>query len=154
MLAWVCLLASPATGFAVARAPELWATVNLCDTERAPDSMGVRAGMPGNGTSQRMYMRFKAQYWSVRRQDWTAVGGTAVSPWVFAGSARHPRGQAGWTFEFSPPPPGVTFRMRALVEFRWGSKHLRTLTRTTRSGIRGAEGGDPAGTSKAVCLIS
>jgi hypothetical protein len=34
--------------------PELWATVNICDTEKNPDSMGIRAGMPGNGTDQRL----------------------------------------------------------------------------------------------------
>ena len=31
---------------------------------RRPNSMGMRASMPGNGTGQRMYMRFMAEYWS------------------------------------------------------------------------------------------
>jgi hypothetical protein len=229
MLACACALAAPASAvaqdppseipdiavseaqavttgpsYAIAAAsdtPELWATVNICDTAKAPDSMGVRASMPGNGTRQRMYMRFSAEYWSRSRQAWTPVAGTGVSPWVFAGSAQYERRQAGWTFQFSPPPAGVTFTMRANVEFEWrrgrelvarrgGAKRLakhrrhlakryrryskrvrrfdsrgsrgsrasqsdvvRAVVRTTETGIEGVHGGDPAGTSKAMCLI-
>jgi hypothetical protein len=171
----------PSYGIAAASdTPELWATVNICDTARAPDSMGVRAGMPGNATSQRMYMRFTAQYWSRSRQDWAPVAGSGVSPWVFAGSAQYERRQAGWTFEFAAPPPGVTFTMRAIVEFEWRksgkrvarrghskrkrtfdlkrrrasrAKVVRSVTRTTETGIERVHGGDPVGTSKAMCLI-
>lgn len=195
----------------VARAsgtPELWATVNICDTADAADSMGVRASMPGNGSDQRMYMRVTAEYWSRARQAWTPVGGSGVSPWVYAGSAEYARRQAGWTFAFAAPPQGVTFTMRAQVEFQWravGSqvakrslkrakralkrtkrgtkrhrraraKHrrarakvrravnlrrsrgarlrtVRSVTRTTETGITGVHGGDPTGTSKAMCVI-
>jgi hypothetical protein len=192
----------PSYGIATASAtPELWATVNICDTANAPDSMGVRASMPGNGTSQRMYMRFTAEYWSRSREAWAPVAGSGVSPWVFAGSAEYARRQAGWTFQFAPPPPGVTFTMRANVEFEWrrskdqvarrgrskahrnfskryrrqakryrrfakryrsfdlrgsrasSAKVVRAVTRSTETGITGVHGGDPAGTSKAMCLI-
>ena len=170
----------PSYGIATAsNAPRLWATVNICDTARAPDSMGIRAGMPGNASGQRMFMRFRAEYWSRSLQDWAPVGGSGVSPWVFAGPARYERRQAGWTFEFAPPPAGVTFTMRAIVEFQWRrprqraarqgrSKRrlmvirrgkasrgavVRSVTRTTETGIVGVDGGDPAGTSKAMCLI-
>ncbi|MGH2762230.1 MAG: hypothetical protein ACRDL0_16650 [Thermoleophilaceae bacterium] len=163
-----------------ASGPELWATVNICDTGRAPDAMGIRAGMPGNGTRQRMFMRFTAQYWSRSRQDWSSVAGSGVSPWVRAGSALHDRRQAGWTFEFAPPPPGITFTMRALVEFEWRlsreqvarrakrlrrlgkrrrarrvrhARGVRSVVRATETGIPDVRGGDPAGTSKAMCLI-
>ena len=157
--------------YGIARAvntPEPWATVNICDTAKAPDSMGVRASMPGNGSGQRMWVRFTAEYWSRSRQAWTAVSGTGVSPWVYAGTAQFARRQAGWTFAFSRPPKGVTFTMRAQVEFEWRAraipaagrgfkrgraKVVRSLIMTTATGIRGVEGGDPAGTSKAACLI-
>ena len=153
---------SSGPSYSVARSsvtPELWATVNICDTDKNPDSMGIRAGMPGNGTDQRMWMRFTAEYWSRAREAWTAVSGTGVSPWVYAGSARLERRQAGWTFAFSEPPDGVTFTMRAEVEFEWRAKRtprrrvVRSETRLTETGVRGVHGGDPAGTSKAMCLI-
>jgi hypothetical protein len=57
--------------------------------------------------------------------------------------------------------------MCAIVEFEWrkrirvGAAHgkrvrsrvVRTVTRTTETGVRGVDGGDPAGTSNAFCLI-
>jgi hypothetical protein len=158
----------------IARAPgtpELWATVNICDTANNPNSMGIRASMPGNGTDQRMWMRFTAEYWSRARQAWTPVAGAGSSPWVYAGSAEYVRRQAGWTFAFSTPPEGVTFTMRAQVEFEWrarevpaskrlkrgrgrtGRRVVRSKARTTETGVRGVQGGDPAGTSKAMCLV-
>ena len=185
--------AGPSLGIATASStPELWATVNICDTASAPNAMGIRAGMPGNSSGQRMFMRFRAEYWSRSQQDWAAVTGAGISPWVYAGPARYERRQAGWTFEFAPPPPGVTFTMRALVEFQWRkpeqrvalkrrgkrrhaarrgrplkrmrrfdlrgrtaspSRVVRSVTRATETGIQGVDGGDPAGTSKAMCLI-
>ena len=159
----------PSYGTARASAgSRLWATVNICDTADNPDSMGIRASMPGNGTDQRMWMRFTAEYWSRSRQAWTAVSGSGASPWVYAGSAQYASRQVGWTFAFSPPPEGVTFTMRAHVEFEWRAKQIpaakraargtrpkvvRSLLRTTETGIQGVEGGDPAGTSKTACLI-
>jgi hypothetical protein len=146
-------------------APELWATVNICDTPDNPDRMGVRASMAGNGIDGRMRMRFAAEYWSRARQAWTAIPGSGVSPWVRVGSSRLSRRQAGWTFSFAPPPSGVTFTMRATVEFQWrarpdrksrrrrGWRVLRSDARPTETGMRGVLGGDPAGTSKAMCLI-
>jgi hypothetical protein len=146
--------------------PKLWATVNLCDTATAPNSMGVRAGMPGITSRQRLFMRFRAEYWSPAVQAWAPVADRGVSPWVPAGHARFERRQAGWTFEFAPPPAGVTYTMRAIVEFEWrrprGSRAhdrgtsrrvVRSVSRVTETGIRGVAGGDPAGTSKAMCLI-
>jgi len=127
-----------------------------------------------------MFMRFSAEYWSRSQQAWAPVAGSGVSPWVFAGSARYERRQAGWTFHFAAPPAGVTFTMRAIVDYEWrrsrelvarrgrpkrrrtfdlrGSRAsramvVRAVTRTTETGIEGVHGGDPAGTSKAMCLI-
>jgi hypothetical protein len=144
--------------------------------------------MPGNGTRQRMYMRFTAEYWSRARQAWTPVAGSGISPWVYAGSAEHGRRQAGWTFAFAAPPAGVAFTMRANVRYEWRAPQpraarrghrrtkrarrrkagrrfdlrrargararvVRTVSRTTQTGVTGVRGGDPAGTSKAMCLI-
>jgi hypothetical protein len=148
----------PSPGIARAsRTPELWATVNVCDTAAAPNSMGVRAGMPGNASRQRVFLRFRAEYWSTSTQAWAPVPDRGVSPWIDGGSARYERRQAGWTFEFAPPPMGETFTMRAVAEFQWRNRRrsrvVRSVSRATETGIRGVRGGDPAGTSKAMCLI-
>ena len=161
----LALLGAP--GAAEARPnPALWATVNRCDTATAPNSMGVRAAMPGDGTRQRMYVRFTAQFYSHKRVRWLTAAGSGQSPWLYAGLARYRSLQAGWTFPFAPPPQGTVFRVRALAEFQWRSrrrvgrrKQVRWVVtmrrkRVTEANVRGAEGGDPAGTSRGSCDIT
>ena len=143
----------------------LWATVNICDTLDSPDGMGIRASMPGNGSRQRMYMRFSAQWWSGQQQQWLDVPG-GTSPWVYAGSARYASRQAGWTFDFATPPMGRAYILRGTVEFHWRTlarsgrarratwKLARQTTVLTRSKVEGVHGGDPPGTSKAMCMVA
>jgi hypothetical protein len=142
-----------------------WATVNICDTFDSPDAMGLRASMPGNGRRQRMYMRFSAQWWSGLQQKWLDVPG-GTSPWIHAGSARYASRQAGWTFDFQTPPMGRAYVLRGTVEFHWRAlrksrrarraswKLARHTTLLTRSKVRGVHGGDPPGTSKAMCMVA
>jgi hypothetical protein len=112
---------------AAAASPLLWATVNRCDTPSSPNQMGVRASMPGNGLRQRMYMRFRAQYWDGAAEAWRPVSGVGVSPWRYAGSARYRSSQAGWTFEFDQPASGRTYTLRGVVEYQWrGMKRKRS----------------------------
>lgn len=146
-------------------AARLWATVNICDTFDSPDAMGIRASMPGNGRRQRMYMRFSAQWWSGLRQQWLDVPG-GTSPWIHAGSARYAARQAGWTFDFVTPPMGRAYILRGIVDFHWralrrgkgarkSSWRLARQNRLlTRSNVPGVHGGDPPGTSKAMCMVA
>ncbi len=135
----------------------LWATVNLCDTAAAPDTLGVRASMPGNGTRQRLYMRFEAQWFDAAKQRFVASGSS--SRWIHVGSARFRSTQAGFSFGFGPPPVGTEFTMRGLVSFEWRGRRkgrqvvVRRESRVTRGDIAGVEGGDPPGTSAATCVI-
>jgi hypothetical protein len=143
----------------------LWATVNICDTERSPDAMGIRASMPGNGRNQLMFMRFSVQWWSGSAQSWLPVPG-GVSPWLRAGSARYVARQRGYTFEFVTPPAGRAYVLRGIVQFHWRGLHkpkrarkaswrlTRHETQLTRTGVEGVDGGDPPGTSKAMCMVA
>jgi hypothetical protein len=161
----LALLAAP--GAAEARPnPALWATINRCDTPTAPNSVGVRAAMPGDATRQRMYVRFTAQFFSHKLGRWLTAAGSDQSPWLYVGLARYRSLQAGWIFPFAPPPQGTVFRVRALAEFEWRARrrvgrrrHARwTVTmrrkRVTQAGVRGADGGDPAGSSRGSCDIA
>ena len=159
-------LATPAQ----ADVPALWATVNICDTDTFPDAMGVRASMPGNGTRQRMYMRFNATFYSRSRQAWFPVKGNGRSRWIYAGDAKLRARRSGWTFQFAPPKEGTEFVVRGVVEFQWrkrrkprrdGAESRRTAREvvvrraraTTRHGIRKVGVGDPPGTSEGLCVI-
>jgi hypothetical protein len=150
----------------------LWATVNICDTPAQPNSLGIRASMPGNGLRERMYMRFRAEYYNGSASAWRPALG-AVSRWIYAGSARYRYRQGGWTFNFAQPPAGRNYTMRGVVDFQWRARKrrhrrhhyrhrrshrarwvvARRRTRPTRTGVQAVAGGSPAGISKAFCLI-
>lgn len=144
---------------------DLWATVNTCDTFASPDAMGLRASMPGNGTGQRMYMRFSAQWYSGMQAKWLDIAG-GKSPWVYAGSARYKARQAGWSFDFQTPSYGHAYVLRGTVQYQWRSvrrikgvkrasyRVARERTMLTSTGVRGVRGGDPKGTSKAMCAVA
>jgi hypothetical protein len=172
----------------------LWATVNICDTEASPNALGVRASVPGNGSDQRIFARYRAQWWSSAAQEWKTVGGSGVTDWIHLGDADMSARQAGWTFRFVQPPTGTTYVMRGVVELQWRDQvrasrksrrtrkarefrsyrefrryqkahrgrraHrsqrvavVRQRTILTQTGMKGVQGGDPPGLSKAMCLI-
>ena len=157
-----------------------WATVNICDTKGSPNALGIRTSVPGNGSDERIWARYTAQWWSGAAQEWKTVGGSGVTDWVYVGHADMSSRQAGWTFRFVQPPAGTTYVMRGVVEVavaRRGSvgaqgahgaqrparsrrAHraqrvavVRQRTLLTETGMQGVQGGDPAGPSKAMCLI-
>jgi hypothetical protein len=163
-----------------------WATVNVCDTNSQPNALGVRTSVPGNGSTERIFARYTAQWWSGAAQEWLTVSGSGVTPWVLLGDAKMTARQAGWTFRFVQPPAGATYVMRGIVQLEWrdpaiaarvrkrlARKHrrasaterrrhahraqraavVRSRTLLTKTGMKGVQGGDPAGLSKAMCLI-
>ena len=76
-----CFPASPRP-----RTRQPWATVNVCDTAKQPDAIGIRASMPGTPKGARLSMRFRVQY---RTADgrWADVE-DADSGWRTVGIAR------------------------------------------------------------------
>ncbi len=157
-----------------------WATVNICDTAASPNGLGVRTSVPGNGTNERIFARYTAQWWSSDQQEWLTVGGSGVTDWIYLGDADMSSRQAGWTFRFVQPPAGTTYVMRGVVELQWrrqaqaarkarrgqrasrrhrrarraqGVQVMRERTLLTKTGMKHVQGGEPAGLSKAMCLI-
>jgi hypothetical protein len=147
--------------------PPLWATVNICDTERSPNALGVRTSVPGDGSGRRVYARYTAQWWSRAKQSWLTVNGAGRTDWNWVGRQGLRPHQAGWTFRFAQPPEGTTYVIRGVVELSWrdrvksGRKRhrragwpvVRRQALLTETGKQSVGGGDPRGTSKAMCLI-
>jgi hypothetical protein len=135
--------------------PRLWATVNICDTAKHPNTIGIRASMPGSRFKrERMYMRFRVQFFSRAEQRWKLVRSGADSGWVFVGLARFAARQGGNSFEFSPPAAGSTL-LRGVAYFQWrrkGKVVRRARKRTTAN--HPASQADPAGYSAATCSIT
>jgi hypothetical protein len=150
-----------------------WATVNICDTSNSPNALGIRTSVPGNGSNERIWARYTAQWWSAAAHEWKTVGGSGVTDWNYVGTADMSARQSGWTFRFVQPPTGTTYVMRGVVQLEWRDQIqaarrasrsrkarraqrvavVRERTLLSETGMHGVQGGDPAGTSKAMCLI-
>ena len=83
---------------AAAKDTTYWATVNVCDTTKQPDQIGIRAAMPGTPKGARLSMRFRVQYKA--GEDWKDVA-DADSGWVNVGVAKGPMLEYGWSFTFA-----------------------------------------------------
>jgi hypothetical protein len=145
------LLATPAP--AAAGTQHLWATVNVCDTPKQPDKMGVRARMPGNGKRGKMYARFTAQF---RDEDgWKRVEGRGQSDWLLVGRSIFRYQEQGFTFSFGAPAKGRSYLMRGVVRFQWRNRKGRVVARAKRLTEAGhpTRTADPKGFSAARCRI-
>jgi hypothetical protein len=141
----------------VDQSPLLWATINICDTAKHPDTIGIRASMPGSGKStEKMYMRFQVQYFRASTMTWTPTDATVDSGFQSVGSAKYKRRESGWNFSITPPPAGQTYRLRGIVSFEWrvGKKVVRKAQKRTHSGHKDTFGADPKGASAAECTIT
>ena len=150
-LLFAALASLLAPSVAAARDPEPWATVNVCDTAKQPDTIGIRASMPGSPKGVRLSMRFRVQY-KVDQDKWADVEG-ADSGWRVLGTAKGVQAESGWSFSFAKPSKPVT--LRGVVRFRWrkGDALPRTDEVATEAGHRSAAGSDPSGYSAATCSL-
>ena len=134
---------------------KLWATVNVCDSADHPNTIGIRASMPGNGDRrQRMFIRIQVQHFTEADGHWHSIA-AADSGFVGLGSAKARSRQAGRNFELQSPAAGATLTLRGHVTFQWrrGTKVLRRAQRNTSAGHPGTAGADPASFSAATCEI-
>lgn len=160
ILGWLslaALAALPGSAAASAKPRDLWATINVCDSASTPNRVGVRAQMPGDGTRERMYMRFTAQFLS--GQTWKQVSGQGMSRWVYAGSALFKNQESGWTFSFQKPAAGSSYTVRGLVDFQWRKRRggrwvvVRRARAASTAGHSSATA-EPTGFSAAHCTLA
>ena len=148
LVAVLTLLVFPAA--AGARDASPWATVNVCDTVKQPDRIGIRASMPGTPKGARLSMRFRVQYRS--GDDWKDVD-DADSGWVSVGTAKGTAVEYGWSFTFARSSQQTV--LRGVVKFRWrrGDTLPKQSEVATESGHKSSAGADPAGYSAATCAL-
>jgi len=151
-LALAAALVVPAAAAArPAQADRLWATVNVCDTSRHPNEVGIRASMPGVPRGAVRRMRFRVQWRDGSR--WRFVTG-ADSGWRKLSRSRGRAIESGWSFEFEPPAKAITFR--GVVGYRWvrNGRIVASAREITESGHRSTAGADPADYSAATCSMA
>jgi hypothetical protein len=140
---------------ASAAAPTIWATVNVCDTANAPNTLGLRGSMPGSSRKgATMWMRFTGQYRSSRK-TWKSVAALDTG-YLRIGSAKVGSRQAGHSFRVKAPAKGNSFLLRGLLSFQWRTKKgkaFKTVRRYTTAGHQSSAGADPPGYSAATCRI-
>lgn len=142
-----------ASSRALQRARKLWATINVCNPENAPDVVGVRGSMPADGdATDTMYMRFLLQYYDASSGKWVGIGAKADSGFLHVGSAATAR-QAGRSFTLAPS--SSRFTLRGVVYFQWrrGKRTVHRAERATSAGHRSRAGADPPGFSAATCVV-
>jgi hypothetical protein len=138
----------------LAQSPELWATVDLCNTPNHPHTIGIRGSMPTDGHPRdTMYMRFLVQSLDATTHQWADLGKSADSGFVLLGTAASTR-QAGRTFEFKPTTTAYT--LRGLVEFQWRrtGRLVHLASHPTAAGHTSLAGAEPKGFSAATCTLT
>jgi hypothetical protein len=134
-----------------------WATVNVCDTAGAPDTIGIRVSMPGvrAGSDEQRYARLVVQYFSREDSRWYRVAEGGDSGYLSAGTGKKAR-QLGRSFRIEPMP-GEPVLLRGKVTFQWrvkGQGVVRSSSVLTRKGHRSSAGDDPPGYSAATCTVT
>jgi hypothetical protein len=161
LVAVLLLAATPASAFAArpwdpgqpggSSPVGAWATVNVCDTAKHPDAIGIRASTPGFPKGARLAMRFRVQY----RTDsgvWQDVAG-ADSGWRAVGVAHGYPVESGRSFTFAHSATAVTLRGMVGFRARRPGAAPRFSRLATTAGHRSSAGADPPGYSAATCTL-
>jgi hypothetical protein len=138
---------------AIARAEHsksLWATVNICNSKRFPDTVGIRGQMPSLGFAAWLSMNIQLNFYSATDKKFIPLpsGGTHTAR-LGRSSVKLQQGGANWTFT-NP------VQLNATVQFVWRreGKLLGETTRTTTAGHPAEDFGSPAHYSAKQCQIS
>lgn len=137
----------------LAKSPELWATVDICNAPHHPNTIGIRGSMPTDGhPHDAMYMRFQVQSFDATTKQWTDLGKSADSGFVLIGSAAYTR-QAGRSFEFKPTSSAYTLRGQVEFEWRRDGHPVHLVSLPTTAGHKSLAGAEPKGFSAATCAL-
>jgi hypothetical protein len=133
---------------AAERSSDLWATVNVCNTQSHPRELGLRGEMPGLGFSADMYMTFEVYFRA--RSRFRPIRTTRQQIYLgrHMGSSLH---QAGVTLTFAQPAV-----LEGKIKFSWkrGGTTIGEIVLTTTGHHKHVDFGDPPGHSAARCTIN
>jgi hypothetical protein len=137
---------------AAEKSSSLWATINICNSRRHPDEIGVRGQMPSLGFAASMAMTVRLDSWSASTKSFVPIDSPNAADTVALGT--HSRGleQGGTIFPFQK---GQTGLWNATIVFIWkrNGKIVGQTQRRTTAGHRTADFGSPPHYSVAHCQI-
>jgi hypothetical protein len=134
----------------VQRSRNLWATVNICNTKRHPDVVGIRGQMPALGFSSALSMQVALRYWSDSEKRYKALSNTKHT--LALGAERNGLHQGGISFQFTPHAGTLAGTIR--FEWRVHSRAIGHVVRHTSADHPDADQADPAHFSAGKCAIS
>jgi hypothetical protein len=120
LAAFVALaLAAPAGAADISKThPDLWATVNLCDTPAKPGAVGVRVSIPREKAHPAQWARIHLQWFDGSKRAWRRVASGGDSGWARIGIGTR-QVQGGTTFTFPLPKAGSRIVLRGVVDVEW-----------------------------------
>jgi hypothetical protein len=129
----------------------LWATVNICDTRKYRNDLGVRGQMPTLGFPASMFMVVQVDFWSQAHQRFLPIQSDLATTRLSLGTNASGLQQDGAVFPFS----AKTGLLNATVTFIWtrGGKIIGQTVRHTTAGHTDAAHGSPPRYSAAQCRI-
>lgn len=137
---------------AVARAKTartLWATVNICNSSRYPNTIGIRGQMPSLGFPSWLSMQIQLNYYAKAKHRFVADPGSVKTIRLGRSSSGLQQGGALYAFK---PHAGL---LQATVRFFW--RRLGVLLGTTQmlttAGHPSADFGSPSRFSAAQCHL-
>jgi hypothetical protein len=98
--------------------PDLWATVNLCDTPARPAAVGVRVSIPREKGAPQQWARIRLQWFDGARLAWRALSSGGDAGWTRIGIGTR-LVQGGTTFAFGAPSAGSRMVLRGVVDVEW-----------------------------------
>jgi hypothetical protein len=127
----------------------LWATINVCDTKRFPNTLGVRGQMPALGFPSSLFMSIQVTFFNKAKKRFVPAPGASMR--IPLGSVSRGLQQGGATFTFRPH----TGLLSARIKFVWerNGKVIGHTSRRTTAGHRGEDFGSPPHFSAKQCRI-
>jgi hypothetical protein len=133
------------------RSRSLWATVNICDTRKYRNDLGVRGQMPTLGFASSLYMVVQVNFWSKTEHRFLPIQSKLATTRLSLGSNANGLQQDGAVFPFT----AHTGLLNATFTFIWtrGGKVIGQTVRRTTAGHADADHGNPPRFSAAQCRI-
>ena len=133
------------------RSSSLWATINICDSRRYPNQLGVRGQMPALGFSASLSMVVQVDSYSVTSKRFVPIPNPQATAKLPIGTVSSLVEQGGQVFPFKPHS-GL---LNATITFTWtrAGKVLGQTKRRTTAGHAQADFGSPPHFSAAQCKI-
>ena len=131
------------------RSTDLWATVNICNTAKYPDTIGIRGQMPALGFAATLQMQITLDYYSLATASLKPVPKAHML--VSLGTVTSGDYQDGVTFKVKPPAI-----LSGTIKFFWrsGTTLLGSAIKHASGGEKGVDQSDPGGFSAATCRMS